>query len=138
MLVVTGLIAAGTPMDAVWAFELRNEQFFEADQPPFGVLDSATTANGETYDLSDPAQVHAMRDAGLRHFADRMVATIKEVDPTALVTMGFFPSAEGPVEVPPDARLVDYGQTVLEQQVVRCVWDGQNRLRESIELLDIA
>ena len=104
---VTGLIEAGTPMDAVWAFELRNEQFFEADQPPFGVLDVATTANGETYDLSEPAQVHSMRDAGLRHFADRMVATIKAVDPTALVTMGFFPSAEGPVDVPPDARLVD-------------------------------
>ena len=36
-----------------------------------------------------------------------MVAAIKDVDPTALVTMGFFPSAEGPVAVPPDARLVD-------------------------------
>ena len=104
---VSGLIDVGAPMDAIWAFQLRNEQFFEADQPPFGVLDEATTANGETYDLTDPAQVHAMRDAGLRHYVDRMVAAIKEVDPTALVTMGFFPSAEGPIPVPPDARLVD-------------------------------
>ena len=104
---VTGLIEAGTPMDAIWAFELRNEQFFEADQPPFGVLETVTTADGNTYDLSDPAQVHAMRASGLRHYVDRMVAAIKAVDPTALVTMGFFPSAEGPVAVPPDARLVD-------------------------------
>jgi hypothetical protein len=104
---VTGLIEAGTPMDAIWAFQLRNEQFFEADQPPFGLLDTVTTADGERYDLSDPVQVHAMRDSGLRHYVDRMVAAIKAVDPTALVTMGFFPSAEGPVAVPPDARLVD-------------------------------
>ncbi len=104
---VGGLIDVGAPMDAIWAFELRNEQYFEADQPPFGVLAEATTATGETYDLADPAQVHAMRDAGLRHYVDRMVAAIKGVDPSALVTMGFFPSAEGPVPVPSDARLVD-------------------------------
>lgn len=104
---VTGLIQVGAPMDAIWAFQLRNEQFFEADQPPFGVLDSVTTANGQTYDLRDPAQVHAMRDAGLRYYVDEMVTAIKGIDPTALVTMGFFPSAEGPVAVPPDARLVD-------------------------------
>lgn len=104
---VTGLIEVGAPMDAIWAFELRNEQFFEADQPPFGVLDEVTTADGGTYDLTDPAQVHAMRDAGLRHYVDTMVAAIKAVDPTALVTMGFFPSAEGPVATAPDARLVD-------------------------------
>lgn len=104
---VSGLVEAGAPLDAIWAYELRNEQFFEADQPPFGALDSATTADGHTYDLTDPAQVHAMRDSGLRHYVDAIVAAIKAVDPTALVTMGFFPSAEGPVAVPPDARLVD-------------------------------
>lgn len=104
---VSGLIEVGAPLDAIWAFQLRNEQFFEADQPPFGVLETVTTADGGTYDLTDPEQVHRMRDSGLRHYADRMAAAIKAVDPTALVTMGFFPSSEGPVAVPPDARLVD-------------------------------
>jgi hypothetical protein len=104
---VAGLIGAGAPLDAIWAFELRNEQFFEADQPPFGVLETVTTADGGSYDLTDPGQVRRMRAAGLRHYVDRMTAAIKAVDPTALVTMGFFPSAEGPVPVPPDARLVD-------------------------------
>jgi hypothetical protein len=104
---VSGLIEVGAPLDAIWAYQLRNEQFFEADQPPFGVLDSVSTADGGTYDLTDPEQVHRMRDNGLRHYVDRMTAAIKAVDPTALVTMGFFPSAEGPVAVPPDARLVD-------------------------------
>lgn len=104
---VSGLMEVSAPLDAIWAFQLRNEQFFEADQPPFGVLETVTTADGGTYDLTDPEQVHRMRENGLRHYADRMTAAIKAVDPTALVTMGFFPSAEGPVTVPPDARLVD-------------------------------
>ncbi len=104
---VSGLIAAGAPMDAVWAYELRTEQFFEADQPPFGVLEEVTASDGKTYDLTDPDEVHALRDAGLVRFADRVTAAIKAVDPTALVTMGFFPSAQGPVAVAPDARLVD-------------------------------
>ena len=104
---ITGLIAADAPLDAIWAYELRNEHFLEADQPPFGVLDEVTTANGETYRISDPAGRQAMIDDGLAHWARTLTQHIKSLDPTALVTVGFFPSAQGPVDTGEDRRLVD-------------------------------
>ncbi len=106
--VVGGLIDAGAPLDVIWAYELRNEQFFEANRAPFGVVDEVTTANGETYDLTDPAEVKRMLDEGQAHWARTLASTIKALDPTALVTVGFFASGQGPrVFGPPDQRLVD-------------------------------
>lgn len=104
---VGGLIAVGAPMDAIWAYELRNEHFLEADQPPFGVLDEATTANGQTYDLTDPAGVQAMLDDGRAHWAMTLARHIKSLDPTALVTVGYFASGQGPIDFGDDRRLVD-------------------------------
>jgi len=105
---VSGLMDAGAPMDAILAFELRNEHFFEADQPPYGVLDSATTANGETYDLTNPAETKRMEDAGLLYWAETLSKAIKAVDPSALVTVGFFSSSQAPSARPnTDTRIVD-------------------------------
>jgi len=106
---VGGLIEIGAPLDAVWSWQLRNEQFFEADQPPFGAVDRATAANGDTYDLTDPARAKAMLDDGLVHWARTLADRIKQHDPTALVSVGYFTSAQGPNDLARgvDHRLVD-------------------------------
>ena len=106
---VGGLIEVGAPLDAVWSWQLRNEQFFEANMPPFGAVDQATAANGTTYDLTDPAEAKALVDDGLTYWARTLADRIKQHDPTALVSVGYFTSAQGPNDLGRgvDHRLVD-------------------------------
>ncbi len=87
-----GLVNQGAELDAVFAYELRNEYFYEADQAPLNwTSGTVTTADGETYDMSAPAAQQQMMDNGLVYFTDQIRAAILAVDPTALVTVGFFP-----------------------------------------------
>jgi hypothetical protein len=51
-----------------------------------------TAADGQTYDMSNPTSQQQMMDNGLTYFTDQVRAAILAVDPTALVTVGFFPS----------------------------------------------
>lgn len=89
---VEGLIAQGAPLDAVLAYQLRNEFFFETNAGPF-TLSSGTvdTANGKTYDLTSAEERQRMMDENLNFWIDQIRAAILELDPTALVTVGFFP-----------------------------------------------
>jgi hypothetical protein len=88
---IRGLQRRKAPLDAVLAWELRNEQFYDRNHPPFSRSSGRVkTANGKTYDLADPAAKERMADDGLRYFIARVKAAIKKVDPSALVTMGFF------------------------------------------------
>ena len=105
--VVRSLIDAGAPLDAIWAYELRQEQHFDWDYPPFNLSEGLiTTANGVTYDLAQPDAKARLLDEGLVYWADTMRAEIRAIDPTALVTMGFFvPNEPHPVRGD-DQRLV--------------------------------
>jgi hypothetical protein len=86
------LLAQDAPMDAIFAYALRNELFFETNAAPLS-LDSGTVsaANGRSYDMASAADRQAMMDENLVLWMDRIRAAILDVDPTALVTVGFFP-----------------------------------------------
>jgi hypothetical protein len=73
------------------AYEIRSEYYYDSDQPPLSWTSGlVTTADGLTYNMSDPASRQQMMDNGLVYFTDHVRAAILEVDPTALVTIGFF------------------------------------------------
>ena len=56
-----GLVNQGADLDAVLAYELRNEYYYEADQSPLNWTSGAvTTADGQTYDMSNPASQQQM------------------------------------------------------------------------------
>jgi len=111
---VDDLIARGAPLDAVWAYELRNELYFEAEAAPFNATSGqVTTANGVTYDLADAAERTRLLDDGLVYWIDQVRAAILERDPTALVTVGFFqPQTPHPTRVG-DTRLIETGAAIL-------------------------
>lgn len=93
--IVRGLLDAGAPTEIVLAYQINNEQFFLSDIPPLSLTSGTlTTANGQTYDLSDPAEKRRMVEDGLIYFVDEVRAAILGLDPTALVTIGFFPPDE--------------------------------------------
>jgi hypothetical protein len=106
--VVAALVDRGAPLEVIWAYQLRQEHHFQAAFPPF-TLDSGTvtTANGSTYDMSRPDEKERMVDEGLVHWADLLRSAIREIDPTALVTVGFFvPNQPNQIMDPTDTRLV--------------------------------
>jgi len=89
--VAQALVDRGAPLDAILAYELRNEYYYDSDQPPLSWTSGlVTTADGLTYDMGSPTSRQEMMDNGLVNFTDRVRAAIREVDPTALVTVGFF------------------------------------------------
>jgi len=91
----------GAPLDYVFAYGLRNEAFLLNNAKPF-TLESGlvTTANGKTYDMSKPEDRERMVDEGLVYWIDQVRAGILDVDPTALVTVGFFwPQQPNPARV---------------------------------------
>ncbi|MFH1183705.1 MAG: cellulase family glycosylhydrolase [Chloroflexota bacterium] len=88
---IQGLRDVGAPTDAIFAYELHNEAFFQADKPPLSAASGqVTAANGQTYDLADPAQRRALMEDSWVYYIDQVSPAIKALDPTALVTMGFF------------------------------------------------
>ncbi len=98
--VIGGLQARGAPLQVVLAYELLNETFLELDRNPLALTSGmVTTANGTSYDMADQASRDAMVDEGQVFWADEVAATIHQLDPDALVTLGFFPPTH-------DTRLV--------------------------------
>jgi hypothetical protein len=89
--VAQALVDQGAPLDAILAYELRNEYYYDSDRPPLSwPTGLVTTASGRTYDMGSPASRQRMMDDGLVYFTDQVRAAILAVDPTALVTVGFF------------------------------------------------
>jgi hypothetical protein len=104
---IRGLREAGAPTDAIFAYELHNEAFFEGHLPPLSNPSGAVTvANGSTYEISDPAQRRAMMEDSWVYYINQVTQSIKELDPTALVTMGFFVQHEPNPVLIGDPRLV--------------------------------
>jgi hypothetical protein len=104
---VQSLIQQKAPISAILGYELRNEYFYESSAPPFtSSSGQVTTANGSTYDMSDATSRRKMMDDGLVYLTDQLRAAIVEVDPTALVTVGFFwPQTPNPTRIG-DTRLI--------------------------------
>ena len=89
---IQALLAQGAPLDAVLAYELRNELFFETNAAPLSLSSgTVTTATGKRYDMASQEDRQRMMDEGLVLWIDQIRAAILELDPTALVTVGFFP-----------------------------------------------
>jgi hypothetical protein len=104
---VKSLIRLQAPLSAILGYSLRNEYFYNSIYGPFTSSSGlVTTANGSTYDMSDPASRQKMMDEGLVYLTDQLRAAIVAVDPTALVTVGFFwPQTPNPTRIG-DTRLI--------------------------------
>ncbi len=107
------LIKRDAAMEYIFSYELRNEMFYDGDQPPLS-MNSGTvvTANGKSYDMSKPADKQRMLDENLVFWIDAMRDSILEVDPMALVSVGFFHP-----QVPNRSRIGDPRIAVTEPAI---------------------
>jgi hypothetical protein len=104
---VKELVRQQAPTDNIFAYELWNEAFVVSDQPPFNLTSGrVATANGSTYDMTNASDHKRMIDDGFVFLIDQVREAIRKVDPTALVTMGFFHDTEPNPSRSGDNRLV--------------------------------
>jgi Cellulase (glycosyl hydrolase family 5)/NedA-like, galactose-binding domain len=102
------LKSQNAPLDAILAFELRNELFYEANAPPLSYTrGSFKTVNGKIYDMAIADDRQRMMDENLLYWIEHVRDAILVIDPTALVTIGFFvPQGPNPARVG-DNRLIE-------------------------------
>ena len=103
------------PFDAIWSYQLRNEFFVEHHHAPFtknsGMI---TAANGKSYDMGSAQDKKLLGEEGLVYWANTITSAIKALDPTALVTCGFF-TPNDPIQLREnDTRIVPF-RAALEQ-----------------------
>lgn len=112
---IGALRAAGAPLDAIFAYQLRNEQFYGGDAPPFSLNEGlVTAANGVTYDMSLEEDKERLMEEGLIYWFDQVRQAVLEEDPTALVTVGFFhPQEPHPARIG-DPRVLETGRFLRE------------------------
>jgi hypothetical protein len=86
-----GMVARSAPFETVLGWELTNELWLWKHAPPLS-LDQGhiTISNEQTYDMADPDQKRQMVVDGILYYFDQIVPIIKNADPDALTTVGFF------------------------------------------------
>jgi endo-1,4-beta-mannosidase len=101
------LLKLNAPTEQIFSYQLRNEMFYDTDQPPLSFSSGVVkTANGKSYDMSNSSDKDLMVNENVVYWIDEMRASILEVDPTALVSAGFFhPQKPNPSRIG-DPRLV--------------------------------
>jgi hypothetical protein len=102
--VIRGLLDHGVALQGVLGWELLNEQWLFEEQPPLSLSGgTVTTAIGQSYNLASVEEKRRMVADGVTYYIAQVVAQIRALDPTALVTMGFFMPAF------PDGRTISPG-----------------------------
>ncbi len=87
---LTGLVERQARLDAVLGWSLLNEQWLFESAPPLSLADGEVVTATGTYAMDDEGVKAQMVADNLLTLIDRTAATIRSVDPGALVTMGFF------------------------------------------------
>ncbi len=88
---IRAFIDRQAPLEILIGYAVRGEAFMDGQTPPLSLQSgSLTAANGQTYDLSSPADKERMLDDGFVYFIDQVRQAILAVDPAALVGIGFF------------------------------------------------
>lgn len=115
---IEALISQNAPLDAILAYELRNELFYESNATPISYTSGLfKTINGKTYDMGSQEDRQRMMDENLLYWIDQVRSVILKLDPTALVTVGFFvPQGPIPTRIG-DVRLIDTRSVIWESSL---------------------
>ncbi len=121
--IMAALVERRADFDAVLAWQLFNEQWLFAEQPPLSLDEGTFTGpNGVDYDLADPQQKRALVADAVALHIESIREVILAADPFALVTMGFF-APQFPNETAiGDVRFVDTA-ALVERDVPLDFWD---------------
>ena len=92
---IKALIARNAPLDTIFSYNVSNEFYFDADQPPLSWTSGMVKlASGREYDMAKPQDKEALMDEALLAMIEGVRNAVLELDPTALVSIGFFAPQE--------------------------------------------
>lgn len=75
-----------------WSFS--NEACLRISEGPFNRMEGwVQTATGKSYNMAVPEDRQRCYDEGIRHYVDTLSKSVKEVDPEAMTTIGFWISS---------------------------------------------
>ena len=115
---IHGLIERGAPLDAILAYELKNEAYYELNYAPLNQTSGmVTAANGSRYDMADEQDRIRMMEESWLFWIKQLRNSILDVDPTALVTMGFISQQEPNPVREGDPRIVYLNRVVRESEL---------------------
>ena len=78
-------------LEMIFSYELRNELYFHPDYEPVSLWRGEyVLPNGESYALSDETEKSMMVNDGFVYWSQRIRDAIHAIDPSALVSCGFF------------------------------------------------
>lgn len=99
-------------LTSIFAFEIENEVHLRSDLPPFDRNSGwVQTADGISYDMSSAASRQQCMDANLVHWANSVAASIRSVDPQAMVTASVFTYRASGKPLGPNGLLTPPGVT---------------------------
>lgn len=112
------LIDHNASLDMIFSYQLRNEMFFDMDFSPFSLSSGLITGlNRQSYDMSNPDDKKRMINENMVIWMDTIRAAILELDPTALVSIGFFwPQEPNPARIG-DPRYVNTSSAIWESKL---------------------
>ncbi len=112
------LIDHDAQSEMIFSYQLRNELYFDMNFPPFSFETGEIQAlNGKTYNMADPEQKRRMADENMVLWMNQVRDTIQEVDPTVLVSVGFFwPQEPNPARVE-DPRYINTAPAIWESEL---------------------
>lgn len=87
---ILGLQTRNAPTDYILGYAIENEFFYQLKQKPFTLTSGIVQTPAGSFDMTKPADRRMMMDKNLVNYTNQLRNTIKSVDPTALVTIGFF------------------------------------------------
>ena len=116
--VAQSLVNQNARLDYVLAYEIRNEYYYPSTAPPLSLTSGmVTTADGNSYDMGDATSRQNMMDNGLVYYTNQVRKSITGVDPTALVTVGFFwPQGPNPTRIG-DTRSISVYPAIAKSNV---------------------
>ena len=115
---ISYLIEHDAAVEMVLSYQLRNELYFDMNFPPFSMSSGSVEGlNGKTYDMSEREQKEHMADENMVLWMDELRAAIRDVDPTALVSTGFFwPQEPNPARID-DPRYINTIPAIWESEL---------------------
>jgi len=111
------LVARDARLDRMFSLSLRNEHSYDTRYLPWTLTSGTVTpANGDSYDMAQATEHRRLAEDSLIYWTDSLTEAVKQVAPTALVSIGFFPPDAPNAWRPGDFRLVETGRAIHESQ----------------------
>ena len=113
-----GLVARDARLDRMLSYAIRNEYWYDLRDLPWTLSSgTATLDTGVAYDMGDADDRRRLAEDGVVRWTNAVTDAVRDVLPTALVSIGVFPPDEPHAWRPGDFQLIHTARLLTESDV---------------------